>query len=456
MENGGGVDYQRLDGVVEHAINFEAAVEQCPFLGRMAIEAPDDLQLMQELYAKTDERLNASEHSNDAIEPRVKKPEPVIPKAEALTVSNIFTVDVRTALESTDQIRIEPEIQTRINEEHERIALPVGEQTTKSVAAIDKIVARINTVISKESELTPTEMPAASKVVFKAPDLIKVSVDKEVYTLVDTASDVVPNEIEVSQPINIIDDQPKLLPAHEDVVLIQEYEMSDLPLPSVTIEDIICNDAERAEYAPIALPEIDYLAPLDGIVLPVPIVETDEIQATVYEEQSPVIESDMIQVNLAAVESAPTNDTYRAMPELRNEVISAISALPEAPKANAVVVFQEFLLLEELIIDKINLSEPLDAILEDLQTAAESLMYLLDDDTPSKPSQRAILSLLMPETIILLKGYGYNFFDSSMGEAKITNTFVLQAMDSDNVDHPKNWLAEIILTNLHLKKFVIA
>lgn len=82
MPEDAGYTYQRADGTVERAMSAEDAIARCPVLGKLAIEAPDQANILLELAAAGKEKIQAEEKQQKA-QPEEKakveqKPEPKV------------------------------------------------------------------------------------------------------------------------------------------------------------------------------------------------------------------------------------------------------------------------------------------------------------------------------------------------------------------------------------------
>lgn len=67
----GAYTYQRADGTVERALNAQDAISRCPVLGKLAIEAPDQANMLLELAAAGKAKMTAGPED----EPQKPKPE---------------------------------------------------------------------------------------------------------------------------------------------------------------------------------------------------------------------------------------------------------------------------------------------------------------------------------------------------------------------------------------------
>src|SRR5665213_1652516 len=69
-----GYVYQRADGTDEHALNAADAIARCPVLGKLAMESPEQANVLLELAATFSDGMAAEEAAREQSKPKPEKP----------------------------------------------------------------------------------------------------------------------------------------------------------------------------------------------------------------------------------------------------------------------------------------------------------------------------------------------------------------------------------------------
>lgn len=155
MDAEAGYTYQRADGTVEHALDAEDAIARCPVLGKLAIEAPDQANILLELAAAGKEKMQAlQEQPSHKPEEKVHVETKQEPNPEAVKKDEHINAKYQQHLNSTDRADARHSEQVR-----QQAEAHVAEQNKPKV---DELVA--NTSLANVAEKVIAEQPTIEPV----------------------------------------------------------------------------------------------------------------------------------------------------------------------------------------------------------------------------------------------------------------------------------------------------
>ncbi|HEY5549778.1 MAG TPA: hypothetical protein VIK37_01065 [Candidatus Saccharimonadales bacterium] len=149
--------YQRADGTVERAFSAEDAIARCPVLGRLAIEAPEQVNTLLELAALGKEKIekeNKEEPDKPKLEEKIEveqEPKTNEPKKQITDTNTERTVKPEPVLEIQEHSYVEQGLATKpVNTATNHQAEPIMKQAQSEVTQRD-----VKETIEQTSNVTP-------------------------------------------------------------------------------------------------------------------------------------------------------------------------------------------------------------------------------------------------------------------------------------------------------------
>ena len=402
--------HQLADGTIEIAMSAEEVFKRCPVLGKLALEAPEEANMLLELSALGNQKLDNSVNEETIHkQPENTSAEKIVadnkPKLEVLKsiISSLPEVESITpkAVKSTQQeIIVNEEIKQEASKIIEKLVMPVK----KKVITTKPTIKIINTVQPK------TKNPPAKSPIQPKDTMKKIVEINQLLVPAEIRDEKAVKQTEITEPIQ----------ENNDVFVTEE---------PVLISDEIIKVAEK-----IAIPEM--FKTLD--------LAQTEISNQVEKSELPIYEADEVYkvfIQLKEVEKAQTGVT-----ELTSEVKQPIypdfvtfielrAEEPEITSFNVIRVNSETQPADEILAEVANImtNKP-ELVPKDVQNVLEELSELIDKN-PEQTNQDAknlFLTLEITEKIlVLLKLIGYQNPEQVLLELahEYGTDFIMQAVE---------------------------